>query len=85
MQTNLNAKISSVSGVQHGYRDVADDRPAERLRANARVIAAAQAMFQQLLQESNERQHRGVGTGYGFLDTLISNANTVHQQLNTLK
>ena len=26
----------------------------------------------------------GIGTGYGFLDTLIANANTVHQQLNTL-
>jgi flagellar hook-associated protein 3 FlgL len=25
-----------------------------------------------------------VGTGYGFLNTLISNANTVHQQLNNL-
>jgi flagellin-like hook-associated protein FlgL len=26
----------------------------------------------------------GIGTGYGFLDTLIANANTLHQQLNTL-
>nr|WP_294509864.1 flagellin [uncultured Rhodopila sp.] len=25
-----------------------------------------------------------IGTGYGFLDTLIANANTLHQQLNTL-
>jgi flagellar hook-associated protein 3 FlgL len=26
----------------------------------------------------------GIGTGYGFLDTLITNASTLHQQLNTL-